>query len=238
MKPVDYDHWFKLRYWTLEQAAYLFSGIEPNDENFIAHLGSHRSWQPNRSHYTQLEPSFLEQRFKKNLQILEGYDFPDKKNNDKVPVAKLISTAKDVGIKLNREFLSKWATSQNNSNRKVKPSVIPNEVTTPNDGHFGKETIDAFDPLMISGIAHLFSTISPSFSIGKWKELAGKAKANGLIDARVTVTGGKAESTFNPVRVANWLISKHGSLPEHIERKLRSNLPDRSKDQEEDIFWD
>jgi len=235
MMTIDYKHWFNLDYWTLEQAAYLFSGIDPNDRSTIVFLDSHDSLQRNHSPYSQVEPSLQKQRFTKNLQTLEGYEFSDVKDNAKVPVAKLITSAQKIGIKLDRQLLSEWAASQKNPNREVKAPVIQKEVTT-NEGHFGKVTIDAFDPLKLGAIVSLFSRISPGFSDERWRNLASRAKANGLIDARETVTGGKAESTFNPVRVANWLITKHGFSPEHIARKLKNNMPERSKGQAEGIF--
>ena len=232
---VNYKHWFKLDYWTLEQAAYLFSGIDPNDQSTIAFLDNHHSWQRNHSTYGQPEPSRQKQRFTKNLQILEGCEISDQKDNANVSVAKLISSAQTIGIKLDRQLLSQWAVYKNNPNKDVKESVIRKEVTT-NGDHFGQVAIDAFDPLNVTGIASLFSVVNPKFAHQKWKSLASRARANGLIDARETVTGGRTESTFNPVRVANWLITKHGSPPEHIGRRLKNNLPARSKDQVEGIF--
>jgi len=235
MKTIDYKHWFKLDYWTLEQTAYLFSGIDPNDQTSIEFLDSHHSLQRNHSPYGRPGPSLQKQRFTRNLQILEGYEFPDKKNNAKVLVVNLISYAQKIGIKLDGQLLRQWAVSQNNPNRDVKASVIQKEVTT-NEGHFGKVAIDAFDALKLSGIVSLFSVIGLKFSYERWRSLASKAKVNGLIDARETVAGGRGESTFNPVRVANWLITKYGFLPEHIRRRLTNNLPERSKDRAQDIF--
>mgnify|MGYP006143070893 CR=1 FL=1 len=235
MMTIDYKHWFKINRWTLEQAAYLFSGIDPNDQRTIVFLDSDHSLQRNHSPYSQFEPSRQKQRVTKNLQILEGYEFSDVKDNAKVSVAKLITYAQKIGIKLDGQLLSEWAVSQKNPNREVKAPVIQKEVTT-NKGHFGEVTIDAFDELRLSGVVSLFSKISPMFSDEKWKGLASKAKANGLIDARETVAGGRAESAFNPVRVANWLIANHGSSPEHLARKLKNNMPERSKDRVEEIF--
>lgn len=235
MMTIDYKHWFKLDHWTLEQAAYLFSGIDPNDQRTIEFLDSRHSLQRTHSPGGQWGPSSQKQRLTKNLQILEGYEFSDEKGNAQVSVAKLITSAQKIGIKLDRQLLSEWAVSQNNPNREVKTPVIQKEVTT-NKGHFGQVTIDAFDALRLSGVVSLFSTIRPIFSGEKWKRLASKAKANGLIDARETVAGGRAESAFNPVRVANWLIANHGSSPEHLARKLKNNMPERSKDRVEEIF--
>jgi hypothetical protein len=232
---IDYKHWFKIDRWTLEQAAYLFSGVDPNDQRTIEFLDSRHSLQRTNSPDGQWGPSSQKQRLTKNLQILEGYEFSDVKDNAQVPVAKLITCAQKTGIKLDRQLLSEWAVSQKNPNRVVKTPVIQKEVIT-NKGHFGQVTIDAFDPLALSAIASLFLRISPSFSGERWKNLASRAKTNGLIDARETVTGGRAESTFNPVRVANWLIANHGSSPEHLARKLKNNMPDRSKDRVEEVF--
>jgi hypothetical protein len=237
MMTIDYKHWFKINRWTLEQAAYLFSGIDPNDQRTIEFLDSRHSLQRTHSPGGQWGPSLSKQRLTRNLQLLEGYEFSDDKDGGSVPVAKLLSNAKKIGFedKRSRQLLREWAVSQNNPSRGPKASTIQEEVTT-NEGHFGQVTIDAFDPLGLSGIVSLFSTVTPKYTDERWKSLASRAKVNGLIEAREAVAGGRAESTFNPVRVANWLIAKHGSPSDHITRKLKNNMPDRSKDRVEEVF--
>lgn len=235
---INYNHWFKSDYWTFEEAAYLLSNIDPFDEDQITLINHYK--------YKKLNPNNFKSAhtFKNFLQLLKGTDFSGYDHLN-VPAGSVslialftIAKVKNIG-KFPSRLVHEWENSPENPNKLTTTanSTAATIVTKAGtEGHFGQDTIDAFDSLNISGIAQLFSTIATTLSLDKWKNLANRAKANGLIDARETVTGGRAESTFNPVRVANWLISKHGSSPEHIERKLRKNLPERSKDKEEDIF--
>jgi hypothetical protein len=243
MKPIDYAYWFSFDYWTFEQATYLLCNINPDDKNNINMISD--------SKYKRLHPyAYVSgDTYDKNLKLIQATNFLKYENPETpIPVGR-VSIQQFLNFcdekKLGRfpsRLKSEW---EKYTNREQQTTDIPEHTPTGfhpnsqnehNDGHFGKQTIDAFDALPLSGIAGLFSTNSVTDSLGKWKKLASKASSNGLIHAREAITGGKAESTFNPVRVANWLISKHGSSPEQLERKLKSNLPDRSKDQKEDIF--
>ena len=131
-------------------------------------------------------------------------------------------------------LVSKWEKSPKNPN-KLPSTPATKQKPANEDGHYGKSTIDAFDPLPISGIHNLFDAIT-SYGLDKWKILASKAKSNGLDIARTETSKGSGESTFNPVLVANWLISKKGVSAEKLERKLKKCLPARSRDHSEDIF--
>lgn len=238
MKPIDYDYWFSFDHWTFEQAAYLLSNIDPNDKEHITDINNVNYKRLHSGHFNSIDT------FNKNLQLIKGTNF-SKYDDLNAPIGSASLTsifrlAEEENIwGFPSRLKRKWENSPMNPNKLTtvtKPTAETKATKASTEGHFGNETIDAFDSLPISGIANLFSSISPSWDIEEWKKKASKAKTNGLSESRETVTGGSAESTFNPVRVANWLISNHGSLPEHIERRLRNNLPDRSKGQEEDIF--
>ena len=238
MKPINYKYWFSFDHWTFEQAAYLFINIDPNDKEHITLINHVNYKKRHAGHFNSIDT------FNEYLQLIKSTDFSKyDKDNALVGSVSLVAFFMLVKEKNLERFPSRlkreWENSPMNPNKPTtvpKPTAATKVTKASTEGYFGKETIDAFDSLQISGIANLFSTISPSWDTDKWKNKASKAKINGLSEARDTVTGGRAESTFNPVRVANWLISNQGSLPEHIERRLRKNLPDRSKGQEEDIF--
>ena len=88
----------------------------------------------------------------------------------------------------------------------------------------------AWDPIPLSGIAQMYRLENdPAINNDRWRLLADQASRNGLSLARIRVGGGKAESTFHPWEVANWLANR-GILPrEKVDRILLNNLPTRSK---------
>jgi hypothetical protein len=237
MIPIDYKHWLSLHNWSFEQAAYLFTGIDPNDENYITLLKSHRSWTTLVN--SNPEPHTHLKQFNKYLQVLQNAVFPDSDHKysdmDRVPVSEILSFAKKKKLKLSPKFLKASVYYSNFANKSSTPPPVTKQKPTDQEGHFGQNAVDAFDPLPISGIASLFNNVT-SFDLDKWRKLASKAKTNGLDIARTEASKGRGESTFNPVLVANWLISIKGISAERLERKLKSNLPERSRDYIEEIF--
>ncbi len=88
---------------------------------------------------------------------------------------------------------------------------------------------EAFDPIPLSGISQIFSLdkdVQQNQVI--WKSLAEKASRNNLLEARISKGSGKAQSTFDPWLVAEWLINKGHISRDKALRKLANNLPPRS----------
>lgn len=78
-----------------------------------------------------------------------------------------------------------------------------------------------FDPLPVEALEKMFP------AGGKWKSWADKAKANGLIIARVKT------AMFNPYKAGVWFIRKgaEGWDDARLNRTLLNNLPARSRDE-------
>lgn len=98
------------------------------------------------------------------------------------------------------------------------------------------EELSTFDPVSLSGIAKMFR-LNPDDeqNIEMWKKHAEKASENGLKKARVSVSRGSEESTFDPELVGDWLVYKQRTIftRAKINNILRKNLPKRSKDKED-----
>ena len=236
MIPIDYKHWLSLDNWTFEQAAYLFTGIDPNDEAYITLLESHHSWTTSAN--SNPKPHLHLKQFNKYLQVLKNKNSPESDNKHtnmfKVSRSEILNFAKKSTLNLSPKLLKALDSYSNLANKSSTPlEKKPNP--TDEEGHFGQNTVDAFDSLTITGISNLFSGLT-KYNFDQWKILASKAKANDLIIARTEVGKGRAGGLFNPVLVANWLVSKKGTSAEKCLRRLKSNLPERSHDNKEDIF--
>ncbi len=59
-----------------------------------------------------------------------------------------------------------------------------------------------------------------------WQRLSRNAKDNGLIAARVTVGSGPTPSTFDPLRVARWLIKEKRQSPNAVIDELSAIIPE------------
>lgn len=87
-----------------------------------------------------------------------------------------------------------------------------------------------FDPLPLSGIAKMFPlTKDKEINLEKWRTYASKASQNKLSNTRASKGRGRAESTFHPHLVADWLVTKGYYERAHADRILGNNLPPRSK---------
>lgn len=81
---------------------------------------------------------------------------------------------------------------------------------------------ELFDPVPVEALEKMFP------ANGKWRAWAEKAKANGLINARVRT------AMFNPYKAGVWFVNKgaEGWDTARLYRKLKDNLPARSRDAE------
>ena len=106
-------------------------------------------------------------------------------------------------------------SSDNRHELTNKPAIATKESSQDADDEFVK----LFDPVGINELEKMFST-------EKWELWADKAKANGLVSARV------GRSKFNPYLAALWMLNKknpRGFDLAKCQRILANNLPTRNK---------
>lgn len=86
-----------------------------------------------------------------------------------------------------------------------------------------------FDPLSLSAISMIF-VLDRDALINKtrWKAFAKDANRNGLVGARIVTGKGKRESTFDPIKIGDWLVTKAYKTMAEVNKILAKNLPDRS----------
>ena len=66
MKPIDYKYWFSFDHWTFEQAAYLISNINPDDEDHIVFISHVKFRNKNPRLFSSIDT------YNKYLQLLKG----------------------------------------------------------------------------------------------------------------------------------------------------------------------
>jgi len=82
------------------------------------------------------------------------------------------------------------------------------------------------DPWPLSRVAIEFRlNVDKYKNLGTWKKLAAKASRNGLGLARITRGKGRAQSTFNPIAVVDWLVDRGHITRYKADRKLAKALP-------------
>ncbi|WP_295624623.1 hypothetical protein [uncultured Nitrosomonas sp.] len=101
-------------------------------------------------------------------------------------------------------------------NTKPNTELIPDEPLKP-------EIYDLFDAMNKAGITALFEKVTQD----KWKIHFERAARNGLKCAR---QGDVRPFQYNPAKVADWLVTEGLCTREYADRKLKNNLPNRSKD--------
>lgn len=79
-----------------------------------------------------------------------------------------------------------------------------------------------FDPLPKDGISKMFAIEGV-----KWSELFERGARNGL---KLTRANHKKPYSYNPAKVATWLVGQGLLSQGHANRKLANNLPPRSRD--------
>lgn len=119
------------------------------------------------------------------------------------------------------EAAKTFAAITNRDIAHLLPAVAPAakvEATTTDDDT--KILAALFDPVPVEALEKMFP------AKGKWKSWADKAKANGLIAARVKT------AMFNPYKAGEWFVLKgaEGWDIARLNRTLANNLPTRSLD--------
>ena len=86
-----------------------------------------------------------------------------------------------------------------------------------------------FDPLSLRAISMIF-VLDRDTLINKtrWKAFAKDANRNELVGARIVKGKGKRESTFDPIKIGDWLVTKAYKTMAEVNKILAKNLPDRS----------
>ncbi len=238
MSQIDYNHWLSLDYWTFEQAAYLFAGIDPNDTERISFLNSPLSitYMPNGN--ASFDPI---KKITKLLQAFHQSDWDSESDENlkasRASIESYLELAREKRISIPKGLEQAYMILLGTDSPATSPIL---ELSDETSDHFGQNTIEAYNPLTLDGIAGLFA-LTQSYqedNLKLWKKKASKASENGLISARTTKGSGRAPSMFNPVLVANWLILKGIFTPEQAARKLRKNVPERSAELIEELFPD
>jgi hypothetical protein len=87
------------------------------------------------------------------------------------------------------------------------------------------EVSKALPPLYTTGIAKIFPIkVNEEDNISAWKKLAREASRNGLIKARKEKSSGKAESKFDRMVVADWLVDNGYMNRDQANRRIKANL--------------
>jgi hypothetical protein len=237
MSRIDYKHWLSLNYWTFEQAAYLFAGIDPNDTERISMLND-----PINSYYwiNQKSSSNPINKFRRLLQTFKQSDWGSESDENlrasRANVESYFELAKEKQISIPKGLERTYMTLLGTDSPATSPML---ELSDETSGHFSQKTIDAFDDYPIKSIAKILPLEKDEAeNLSRWKKYATKATRNGLDSARIRLRSGKSPSTFNPAAAANWVIARGYIQPDFVERKLSRSLPDRSKHLREDLFPD
>jgi hypothetical protein len=91
-----------------------------------------------------------------------------------------------------------------------------------------------FDPLSLSAISMIFALDRDALTNKtRWKAFAKDANRNGLVGARIVKGKGKRESTFDPIKIGDWLVTKAYKTMAEVNKSLAKNLPDRSAHKKE-----
>jgi hypothetical protein len=236
MSRIYYKHWLSLNYWTFEQAAYLFAGIDPNDTERIFFLNDPVSstYMPNgNSSFNPIN------NFTKLLQVFHQSDWDSESDENlkasRASIESYFELAKEKRISIPKGLERAYKILLGADSPATSPIL---ELSDETSGHFGQKAIEAFDSLPLDGIAQLFPLIqgNQEGNLKLWRSKASKATENDLISARTIKSSGRAQSKFNPVLVANWLIEKGELKAEHAYRRLHKALPDRSIDLRDELF--
>lgn len=90
-----------------------------------------------------------------------------------------------------------------------------------------QEISDLFDTVHADGLAQMFKVIAnEEQNLDQWRNWIGRAARNRLRQARMANRG----KGFNPVKVADWLVTEGKMDRARVNRILVNNLPLRSRD--------
>jgi hypothetical protein len=106
MNPIDYMHWFKCETWTLEQAAYLCHGIDPNDENTTDSLNSFVERSQYIDPFKTTPTPIILTSIKKTIQVLEAINWEG--NRNRIPVIQLIDIIEEKKLDESESILEEW----------------------------------------------------------------------------------------------------------------------------------
>lgn len=202
---IDWNFWRHKTEVHLWQAAFLSCNIDPDSESYrdIKHYGIDNA-EVNKRLRLLKDNKSLRQFF--SAGTLNMGD----SNLSGVRLVEFAAWCARVGFEIPPELAAL---------AKAAPQAAPLVEAAPADDH--DETLAAlFDPVPVEALEKMFP------ADGKWKSWAEKAKANGLIIARVKT------AMFNPYKAGMWFVSKgaEGWDIARLCRTLANNLPARSRD--------
>jgi hypothetical protein len=248
--------WGIQAYWTHEEAAALFIGKNPK-------AVTRKKMQPFSSEEL-LEHHSVSSEYHKRLELFGraiefnllsikssplDYAIYARSNNLEIP-ASLIESFSDQ----NKLAFAKLSGAIDSNASSEEPTALDESMEE--EAHKELENISitdsntdeqsggielAFDPMPLSGIASMFQLDKdPARNLERWKGYARKASQDSMKDfklARIEVGSGSKQSTFNPLLIGRWLLTIDNWLTvEKVNRKLKSNLPERSKHLSDDTF--
>ena len=226
--PIRHAYWEQMSDTTVLGAALYSFGIDPN-----AWYDELDSFSMEDMPYDELPPKFDER-----IDIICSAVRAD--IIKKLPNAMHNFVNQDTKIYLKSFF--EWFKASPYAGKSIQTQASP---TTPTTSTTPKPTIvkldsqpkqstnalSDFDSLKLDVIAQIFPlSTDPEENTSIWGNFAKNATRNGLDKARADKGKGKAQSTFYPEQVGEWLISKGRLDQAKLYRILARNLPPRSRD--------
>jgi hypothetical protein len=239
---ADVDHWSKAAYWTLEEAVALSLGKDPEIVSWgsLVAIGE-------MSDLFKASPFIKRYRRTRDLAFRASQvgelDAPTR------PAA-FLAWAVSIGLGVSPELTAMMTergivtvdTGQKRKSRGQNTSETPaasadvtgdarsDEGLEINPDVGAENTPPIFDPLRTSGIATMFPLVrgdgTDTENINQWKQLAANAERNGLAIARATRGRGRAESTWDPISVADWLVLRGAPYTRaRVNGILKRNTP-------------
>jgi hypothetical protein len=249
--------WGIQAYWTHEEAAALFIGKNPkavtrkkmqpfSSEELLEHHSV------SREYHKRLE--LFGRAIELNLLSIKSspldYAIYARSNNLEIPAGLIESFSDQSKVAFEKLFdaIDSNASSEEptafddkSMEEKVHKESVNISISDSNTDEQSGGIELAFDPIPLSGIASMFQLNKDlAKNTKRWSDYARKAAEEGMEDfksARVETGSGTKESTFNPLLVGRWLPTiKKGLTNEKVNRILRNNLPERSRELCDEIF--
>lgn len=215
-QQADFEFWAKMDYWTEDEAVALSFGRNPKTINWDV-VFQYTGISPFAKEYEKRR--ILAQRACKCGAII----------NPISPI-KFLCWASKVKIICPEELVSLVQIYGSSECMQVVPEEIEWEAPASDSQAVQKVAENLINPLPISGIAKIFKIdLDEKNNTDKWNVHARQAQRNGLADARVTNGKGRSKSTFDPIRIGEWLVKQGKMSQAEIDRRLAKNLPERSK---------
>ena len=226
--PINHAHWDMMSHINILGAALYTFGVDP--DAILEDLEHSGDWPP----LEELEP-YLGER----LRIIASAVISGKIKTIAEPPTSEIQLTNLLLISL--ASFKEWYKESNLSSELTLaapefPEDQPNHIRPVRNKSKNKSNTltSDFDPLFLSAISRIF-ILDRDTLINKtrWKAFAKDANRNGLVEARIVKGKGKRESTFDPIKIGDWLVTKAYKTMAEVNKSLASNLPNRSAHKKE-----